>query len=63
MKIIVYLHQIKLLTLILNINVKSISTSSNDTFWDDVVNDIKQSIESSDSRSKLYTEKAEEIHC
>lgn len=39
----------------------SISTSSNDTFWDDVVNDIKQIIESSDERSKLYTEKAEEI--
>ena len=39
----------------------SISTSSNDTFWDDVVNDIKQIIESSDERSKLYTEKTEEI--
>ena len=39
----------------------SISTSSNDTFWDDVMNDIKQIIESSDERSKLYTDKTEEI--
>ena len=39
----------------------SVSTSSSDTFWDDVVNDVKQIIESSDNRSKLYTDKVEEI--
>ena len=39
----------------------TVTTTSNDTFWEDVVADIKQIVESTEETHKIYTETAEKI--
>ena len=41
--------------------ISTISTKSNDTFWDDIVKDIEQIIETTENTNNIYTKTAEKI--